>query len=61
MIRFSIKHFSFRKIILTILLMVILQNGIITVHDFESDTSSFPSENTVTPYSDRPPTDGRYN
>lgn len=54
------KHFNFKKILMMLALVIIVQNGTIIVSNTDGDTGSYSNEGDVAPCSDRPEIDDSY-
>ena len=53
------KHFNFKKI-LTLALVIIVQNGTIIITDIDGNAGSYSDEGGAAPCSDRPDLDDSY-
>lgn len=48
------KHFNIRKMLLTLALVIIVQNGTVIVYNTAEDTGAYSEEDGIAPCSDRP-------
>lgn len=48
------KHFNIKKLLLTLALVIIVQNGTVIVYNTAEDTGAYSEEDGIAPCSDRP-------
>lgn len=48
------KHFNLKKLLLTLALVIIVQNGTVIVYNTAESTESYSGEEGIAPCSDRP-------
>ena len=54
------KNLNFKKILMTLALIIIVQNGAIIVSNTDGNTSSYSDDGGIAPYSDAPDFDESY-
>lgn len=55
------KKFNYKKILMTLALVIIIQNGAIIVTNTDGNTGSYSEDSGIAPYSDLPDIDESYN